>query len=181
MVDAGDTVTRQLLVDGQGTDVVDRPSRGAHDSAVPDVQTLIKRHRDLTGDSYRDMARRIDDRINHTQLAKWAEQGPRSFPREAATVVDLAELLRVPVDLVVLGFARSLGLEVGSSQGPTSVLPGIEQLTTPQRRAVLSVVDAILDAAAGADVEDDPSVIELRAARRVSEPKRRDQVEHTDE
>lgn len=64
---------------------------------------------------------------------------------------------------------------------PFVLPPEADDLDEKQRQVVLSVVRAILDAAAGADAEDDPSVVELRAARRVSEPKRREQVEHADE
>lgn len=146
--------------------MVDDRAGGPHSDDVPDIQTLLRRHRDTTGESYRDIARRTDDQIQHQQIARWLTAGPRSWPRDPRTIEQLARVLRVPVDVVVLAFAKSLGLDVrAASRATKSAVPGADRLTPQQRQVILSVVDAILDAS-GQERHDGSDVTELRPAAR---------------
>lgn len=113
---------------------------------MPDLATLIERHRDRTGESYEQMARRSGNVLDANGVWKYATRKNRQFPREAETFYALATILRVDVTTVVLAMAASMGIEV-RRYGPRIAQllpPDVDSLTPAQEQLVVDLVDSLL-------------------------------------
>lgn len=128
--------------------VVEGTGRGGDSAPVPTIADLLLEYRRLTGASYDDMSRSTNGAITHGRLHQLATEPPSSFPRNAATVQALADLLQVPVATIVLAFASSLGLPVAASGSMLSITlpPGTDNLDPGDVEAIRAVVRQLVQA-----------------------------------
>lgn len=114
---------------------------------MPPIASLLIAYRDRTGDSYDEMARKIDYAIKPARLHQLVRETPRNFP-EPRTVEALASLLQVPVATIVLALASSLGIAVeGTSSRLAQIIPpGTDELTPEDREAVVAVIRQLVAA-----------------------------------
>ena len=143
--------------------MVGKSAGGSHSSAVPTIRELLNEYRDRTGDSYDDMARRVDDAIGKQRLQQLATASPKRLPYEPKTIRALSQLLGVDTATVVLAFAADLGLPVERA-GPAlaHLLPqGTADLTRDDMDAVLHVVRQMVAVRQAATKADPAPVREL--------------------
>jgi hypothetical protein len=122
--------------------VVAKSTGGTDSSGVPAIQTLLTEYRDRTGDSYDEMARKVDDAIGRQRFQQLVTRPPTRMPYDSKTVHALARLLGVDTTTVVLAYAQSLGLPVERTGSQLAhLLPsGVDQLTREDMDALLHVV-----------------------------------------
>lgn len=167
--------------------MVERKAAGGDSPLVPTIAELLTEYRRRTGASYEDMSRRVDGAITTAWFHKLTTQPPRSFPRDAATVQHLADLLQVPIPTILLGFAAALGLPVEQPGSLLSITlpPGSDILDPGDVEAVRAVVRQLVDARK----QDVPKPINLarrqppdltRVAARWRRSEGRDMVERQD-
>lgn len=131
--------------------MVDPTGGSPHREHVPTISELIHTQRDSTGLTYRQMAERAAAAgfpVKYQQFQELATQGPKGWPKEAATIKGLAAALEVSERSIVLSFARSFGLEVTEGSSLLEVLlPGATRDIDPGlQRAIAGVVRAAIEA-----------------------------------
>lgn len=115
---------------------------------MPTIRDLLLAYKDRTGDSFEDMARKVNHGIHTSRFGILATEPPKSFPKHARTIELLAKLLDVPVTTIVLSFAASLGIPVTQSGTvlERTLPPGTDNLTAEDREAIRAVTRALVDA-----------------------------------
>lgn len=91
----------------------------ADPESVPTISDLITRHRDVTGDSYRDMASRaasVGLTLKHQTIAELARSAPKGWPKNPETISALAYALKTSERAIVVAFARSFGLDMSAER-----------------------------------------------------------------
>lgn len=143
-------------------------SRALRDSSpVPTIAELLTRYRDLSGASYEDMSRSVNGAITTAWMQKLTTQPPKSFPRNAATIQHLADLLQVPAATIVLAFATSLGLPVSQAGTALSITlpPGTDILETRDVEAIRAVIRQLVDARRAASPPPEPDFDKVEGLR----------------
>ena len=117
-------------------------SEPTQSASVPTIQQLLLEHRDRTGDSYDDMAKKVDDSITRQRLQQLATRGPARMAYDSKAIHALAKLLGIDTTTVVLAYAQSLGLPVERTGSTLAhLLPnGVDVLTREDMDAVLHMV-----------------------------------------
>lgn len=98
------------------------------------------------------------------QLAN--RQRINEFP-EPRTIQAMADALNVNAEVVLLSFARNLGLDVGRSRSRFADLlpPMVDKLTDKQRDAILAVIRAMIDPESKpVEAEDKPAQVVVKDA-----------------
>lgn len=128
--------------------MVERNGGGGDSPSVPTIADLLIEYRRRTGASYDDMSKAVHGEITTAWFHKLTTQPPKSFPRDAATVAHLADLLQVSVTTVLVAFAVALGLPVESSGSHLAITlpPGSDVLDSRDVEAVRSVIRQLVDA-----------------------------------
>jgi hypothetical protein len=115
---------------------------------VPTISELLAQYRDRTGASYDEMSRSVHGAITSAWFHKLTTSPPKSFPRDAATVQQLAELLQVSITTILEAFAASLGLPVAQTK-PLLVVtmpPGTDVLEPADVDAIRAVIRQLVAA-----------------------------------
>lgn len=134
-------------------------SRSAYDPAdpglVPTIGELITQFRDLTGDTYREMAERAERAgftIKYQTIQELAKDGPKGWPKNPETIVALAVAMHMSQRVIVLAFARAFGLDVDSVDrrvvGAPEYVTGREmwdQLSASGREELIAVLKEYID------------------------------------
>lgn len=122
---------------------------------VPTITDLIKRHRDQTGDTYRQMAERAEKagvKIKYQTIADLAKDGPKGWPKQPDTITALSVALRTSERAIVLAFARSFGLDIGAERPvidaalyPTEKHEGWDLLPKASRDELMGILKDYVD------------------------------------
>lgn len=163
--------------------MVDRPSAFSDVDDVPTIAQLINSYRDRTGYSYRDMAdhaEREGYHIKYQTIAQLARTPPKAWPKQIETISALAVALgRVHERTVVIAYAKSLGIDVGSSDALRFALPrDFALIPREQQLRILGIVGDLVEM-----VRKAPSR-HLRSAadkRKLPKPLQRPSREHPDD
>jgi hypothetical protein len=139
--------------------VVDDSKTGQDSLAVPTISELLAQYRDRTGASYDEMSRSVDGAITSAWFHKLTTSPPKSFPRDAATVQQLADLLQVSITTILEAFALSLGLPVPQSRSLLLVTmpPGTDKLEPDDVAALRAVIRQLVAARSSGRPELDES------------------------
>ncbi|MBX4168093.1 hypothetical protein K3M35_05350 [Rhodococcus sp. DMU2021] len=99
---------------------------------------------DATGRSYRELSKASGDRVKYQTFHELCTAPPKSWPKNVETIRGMAAALDVSETAVVLGYARSLGVEVQGESMLAQQLPASAgRLTPAQRNAIVSLIRAI--------------------------------------
>lgn len=128
--------------------MVERNGGGRDSASVPTFAELLSQYRDQTGASYEDMSDQVHGAIAPAWFEKLHKNQIKSFPRKAATVQHLADLLHVPVVTILLAYAATLGIPVSqsSSRLANTLPPGSDILDSRDVEAVRAVIRQLVDA-----------------------------------
>lgn len=115
---------------------------------MPTISELLVQYRDRTGASYDEMSRSVQGAITSAWFHKLTTSAPRSFPRDSATVQQLADLLQVSVTTILEAFAVSLGLPVAQSKSLLllTLPPGTDTLEPADVDAIRAVIRQLVAA-----------------------------------
>lgn len=118
---------------------------------VPTISELIHTQRDTTGLTYRQMAERASAAgypVKYQWFQELATQGPKGWPKDAATFRGLAAALDVSERSIVLSFARAFGLDVTEGASLLEVLlpAGTRDIDPGLQQAIAGVVRAAVAA-----------------------------------
>lgn len=123
-------------------------SGGTEASAVPGLQQLLKRHVDLTGDSTRDMARKVDYEIGYQRFHQLLSEPSTRLPYERKVITALSRLLSLPETTIVKAFLVDMGMPIDDrwSRLAQMLPPGVEELDAQDIDAVTYVVRRLVEA-----------------------------------
>ncbi|MGV5046844.1 hypothetical protein [Rhodococcus pyridinivorans] len=111
---------------------------------MPTIGELIAAQMDATGRSYRELSKASGDRVKYQTFHELCTAPPKSWPKNVETIRGMAAALDVSETAVVLGYARSLGVEVQGESMLAQQLPASAgRLTPAQRNAIVSLIRAI--------------------------------------
>lgn len=138
-----------------------------------------------SGESGHSLSRLTGRTVSAQMIYRWMAGEVSGFPTGKHTIPALARALGVRERAVVLGFAASLGYDVGESGSPLagSVPAGLEQLPAEAQRAWLSVGREMVrlhqeQVTPPREGEQVAEVTELRrVARKRTGPRERDQLD----
>lgn len=139
--------------------MVDDSRTGQDSLAVPTISELLAQYRDRTGASYDEMSRSVDSAITAAWFHRLTTSPPKSFPRDPATVKQLADLLEVSVTTILKAFAIALGLPVTQSKSMLllTMPPGTDKLEPADVDALRAVIRQLVAARSSEPPELDES------------------------
>lgn len=128
--------------------MVDDLGQGHDALVVPTISELLAQYRDRTGASYDEMSRSVRGEITSAWFHKLTTSPPKSFPRDAATVQQLADLLQVSITTILEAFAASLGLPIAQSKSLLALTlpPGADTLEPADVDAIRAVIRQLVAA-----------------------------------
>lgn len=144
--------------------VADNEARPNGD-AVPGIRHLLQDYVDRTGDSDREMSRKVDSAITHQRFNQLRIQGADRLPYDNKTIPALSRLLQLPESTIVRGYLVDAGypLEDTSSRLARSLPPGVESLSTQDVDSIVYVTRQLVAARQTALVASEGAeVVELR-------------------
>lgn len=136
--------TCPLLVDGWlvGGFVSDVDGSDAGD--VHTISELIRSQMAVTGRSFRELEKASGHRVKYQTFQGLASAHPKSWPKNVETIRGIAQALDVDEMSVVIGFAKSLGVNVSGASALVQQLPaGTESIPVRTRNALVSLIQAI--------------------------------------
>jgi hypothetical protein len=109
---------------------------GTNPPGLPGLRQLLQRHVDISRDSMRDMARKVDDAINHQRFAQLLTEKSTRLPYDRKTITALSNLLHVPETTIVKAFLVDMGMPVDDNRSPLAQMlpPGVEHLEAEDTR-----------------------------------------------
>lgn len=121
---------------------------GADSNAVPGLMELLQRHVDLTGDSTRDMSRKVGYAINNQRFSQLLKEKSTRLPYERKVIVALSQLLNLPESTIVRAYLVDMGMPIEDrwSRLVQMLPPGVEELDALDIDALTFVVRRLVEA-----------------------------------
>jgi hypothetical protein len=144
---------------------------GADSSAMPGLRELLQQHVDRTGDSTRELSRKVDFVVNHQRFQQLLTEKSTRLPYDRKTVDALGQLLNLPATTIVKAFLIDIGLPVDDrwSRLAQMLPPDVDELDSLDIEAITFVVRRLVEARKAATRQEPAEIPAPPIAARVTE------------